>query len=74
MDRGTLNLQQPIQIASVEKAGGAGVLQALSSDLKLKVMDVMTLMIIVSDNLATNLLIDLIGMDQINQGMRELLS
>ncbi|MGN7402813.1 serine hydrolase [Cytobacillus praedii] len=71
-DRGTLNLQQPIQIASVEKAGGAGVLQALSSDLELKVMDVMTLMIIVSDNLATNLLIDLIGMDQINQGMREL--
>ncbi|WP_102272703.1 serine hydrolase [Cytobacillus massiliigabonensis] len=71
-ERGTLNLQQSIQIASVEKVGGAGVLQALSKDLELKVMDAMTLMIIVSDNLATNLLIDLIGMDQINQGMREL--
>lgn len=71
-EKGTIDLQQPIQIASVEKVGGAGVLQALSRDLELKVIDVMTLMIIVSDNLATNLLINLIGMDQINQGMREL--
>ncbi|MFC0414319.1 serine hydrolase [Cytobacillus solani] len=70
--KGTLDLQQSIQIALVEKVGGAGVLQALSGNLKLKIIDLMTLMIIVSDNLATNLLIDLLGMDQINQGMKEL--
>lgn len=71
-EKGTLNLQHPVRIASIEKVGGAGVLQALSRDLNLKVIDLMTLMIIVSDNLATNLLIDLLGMDKINQSMKEL--
>ncbi|MFE8698506.1 serine hydrolase [Cytobacillus sp. FJAT-53684] len=70
-EEGTLDLQQYIPIAESNRVKGAGVLQALSSDLQLKVIDVMTLMIIISDNLATNLLIDLLGMEKINQGMRD---
>ncbi|HKV45022.1 MAG TPA: serine hydrolase [bacterium] len=48
-----------------ECAGGSGVMQYLSA-LPYTVRDLATLMIIVSDNRATNLIVDLVGMEQIN--------
>ncbi|MBP2242432.1 beta-lactamase class A [Cytobacillus eiseniae] len=71
-ERGILDLDQYIPMTASNKVKGAGVLHALSSDIKLKVIDLMTLMIIVSDNFATNLLIDLVGMEKINCGFKEL--
>ena len=48
-----------------DTAGGGGVIQFLSP-LPYTVRDLATLMIIVSDNRATNRLIDLLGLDRIN--------
>lgn len=67
---GKINLDKLIFINS--NVGGSGVLQALSGVAALTIKDLMTLMIIVSDNTATNLLIDLVGMEAINASMKKM--
>lgn len=69
-EKGKINLNELISIP--RKAGGSGVLQALSRDAVMTIKDLMTLMIIVSDNTATNMLIDLLGMDEINGSMKKM--
>ncbi len=49
-----------------------GVLANLSPDLRPTINDLAHLMITISDNTASNVLLDLLGMDAINAGMREL--
>ncbi|KON85728.1 hypothetical protein AF332_02035 [Sporosarcina globispora] len=66
-DKGLLHLEEEVEVKDAARVGGAGVLQAMSKDLKFKVIDLMTLMIIVSDNTATNLIIELLGKEKINQ-------
>lgn len=50
---------------------GSGVLASLSIRHELTVEELCTLMIIVSDNVAANLLLDIAGMDAINQTLAE---
>ncbi|WNS75898.1 serine hydrolase [Bacillus sp. DTU_2020_1000418_1_SI_GHA_SEK_038] len=71
-DHGVLNLEEYLPALPSNRVGGAGVLQALSEDLKLKIIDLMVLMIIVSDNTATNLLINRLGKNKIKQCMKTL--
>jgi beta-lactamase class A len=66
VDAGRLDLGQLIAIPS-QRTGGSGVLHALPSLRTLTLADLLTLMIIVSDNTATNVVIDLIGMERVNQ-------
>ncbi|MEK6572663.1 MAG: serine hydrolase [Bacteroidota bacterium] len=55
------------------KVGGSGVLQELGdSTSQLSVRDLCVLMIVLSDNAATNMLIDLVGMENINRTMNSL--
>lgn len=61
---GELNVNELVSI--INHAGGSGVLQAFSRSAVLTMKDLMTLMITVSDNTATNMLIDRLGMDVIN--------
>lgn len=52
---------------------GSGVMKYLSAGIRLTVKDLLTLMIIVSDNSATNLCIDLVGgTDEVNKHISEL--
>ena len=50
---------------------GSGILRDLTSGIQLSIRDVAVLMIVVSDNTATNMLIDLLGLDRINQTMAQ---
>jgi len=50
---------------------GSGVIKDLTSGLRLSLRDAATLMITVSDNTATNLLVHLLGTRAINQGARQ---
>jgi beta-lactamase class A len=52
-----------------KKVGGAGVLQDLSEGLRLSLRDAVTLMIIISDNTATNLVLDVLTADAVNARM-----
>ncbi|MGX9706191.1 serine hydrolase [Laceyella tengchongensis] len=69
---GRLALADEIILTAEDQVGGTGVLQHLSPGLRLSVQDLTTLMIIQSDNTATNILIDLLGTETIRETMDEL--
>jgi beta-lactamase class A len=58
---GSLSLDEPVTLSEANRVGGSGVLKDLAPGLTLPLIDYATLMIIVSDNSATNVLIDRIG-------------
>ncbi|WP_330949172.1 serine hydrolase [Virgibacillus sp. MG-45] len=68
---GDLSLDDELQLKQADQVGGAGVLQYMTPGIKLPIYDVMMLMIIQSDNTATNMLIDLLGEPHIQQRMVE---
>jgi beta-lactamase class A len=67
---GDLKLEQSIPVLANQQVGGSGVLKDLSSGIELPLRDVATLMIVLSDNTATNMLVDLLGRDAINDMIR----
>lgn len=66
-DKAKINLEDTIKLDDYEKVDGSGILKELSRDHKFSIRELLTLMIIVSDNTATNILIDLLGMEEINK-------
>lgn len=73
VEAGKLRLDQRVPLKWEERVPGSGILQELDSGAELTVKDLATLMIIVSDNYATDLVISLIGgLDEVNAHMREL--
>ena len=66
------SLSDTIMIADSMKTGGDGVLKELNAGHHFTLKELATLMIIVSDNQATNILIDFLGMENINQLGKEL--
>lgn len=56
-----VDLQKYVTVADLIKVGGAGVLQNFDGDTKIKLLDAATLMIILSDNTATNIVVDQLG-------------
>jgi len=69
---GRLDLNQPLTVTSAAKVTGSGLLQELSDGDQLPIRDVMDLMIVMSDNTATNLILDRIGGDPVNARMAKL--
>ena len=72
IDRGELHLDELHPLQGPEKARGSGVMLHLHDGVQLSLRDLIYLMISISDNTATNLLIQRAGMDAVNQTMREL--
>lgn len=68
----TLSWDTPLILTEAEKVGGSGVLTCLTSGLTLSLRDACVLMTILSDNTATNMLIEYLGAEAINHRMREL--
>ena len=58
-EQNKIDINQEVEIKSSDKVGGAGVIKDLSIT-KLKIIDLITLAIIISDNTASNILIDII--------------
>lgn len=58
---GKLDLAQPVPLTTQMRVGGSGVLQYLQPGLRIRLEDALVLAIIVSDNVATNILIDAAG-------------
>ena len=69
---GSLDFSQKLQLTDQDKVSGSGVLTELSGGDDLPIRDLMHLMIVVSDNTATNLILDRIGGNAVNARMAEL--
>lgn len=67
VQQGQLSLTSRHSLQREDIVGGSGVLNALSPGLSLSLQDLLTLMIIVSDNTATNMVIDRVGIEAVNQ-------
>ena len=65
-ERGEVSLEERVRVTPREHAAGSGVLAQMDDDVELTVADLATLMIVVSDNTATNICIDLAGMEETN--------
>lgn len=72
VEEGTIALDDRLADDATTRAPGSGILRELSLGVNLSVRDVATLMIVVSDNTATNMLIDLIGLEAINRTLQDL--
>lgn len=70
---GSIDLDGKAIIRDGDKVKGSGVLKEMGDGtVTLTTRDLATLMIIVSDNTATNMLIDAVGMDDVNTMLNEL--
>lgn len=70
VEDGRKSLSQKLVYTEENFISGSGVLKSLEAGAELSVKNMATLMIIVSDNVATNVLIDYLGLDQINDGIK----
>lgn len=72
IEEGTLDPNEPVVIRQEDKLPSCGALTYMHTGLCVTVEDLYTLMIIVSDNTAANLLLKKFGMDAVNRRMRAL--
>ena len=68
---GELQLDERLELNPHDRVGGSGVLQHLQPGLTPTLHDLLTLMIIVSDNTATNMLIERAGIETVNLWCRQ---
>lgn len=69
---GKARWDEPITLHPGEAVNGSGLLTFLDTPITLTLKDVLTLMVIVSDNTATNLAIDRFGIDPVNARLQSL--
>ena len=72
VDAGTLDLSQRVELADSLRVPGSGVLRELGNGLAPTLHDLAMLMIIVSDNLATDIVYHTVGKDNLNRTMADL--
>jgi len=59
---GRLDLDEEVKVREDDRVPGTGVLKALQAGRRYTLLDLATLMIVVSDNVATNLVLDRVGL------------
>jgi len=72
VQEGDLDWSTPLLLTEAEKVGGSGVLTHLTAGAALTLRDICVLMTIISDNTATNMVIEALGVEPINLRMRSL--
>lgn len=72
IDRGERSLDDQYTLVDADRAAGSGVILELHTGITLTLNDLIYLMMAISDNTATNILIDYAGMDNVTATMREL--
>lgn len=65
--QGRLDFDQQIVIAAQDIAGGSGIFKRVDLPLRITFQELLSFMVIISDNSATNKVIELLGLDYINQ-------
>lgn len=72
IEKGKASLSDMLEYKATHTIDGSGVMNSLEVGTVLSVKNLATLMIIVSDNIATNILIDYLGVDNINACIQSL--
>lgn len=72
VQEGELDWNEPLPLTEAEKVAGSGVLTHLGAGLATTLRDACVLMTIVSDNTATNMVIERVGVESVNARMRTL--
>ncbi len=72
VDLGVIDLYRRVELTDDLRVPGSGILKEMAPGLKPTVHDLAMLMIIISDNTATDILYNLVGEDNLNNTMREL--
>jgi beta-lactamase class A len=72
VEAGRQQMDQRVCLREEDKAGSRGILKELHAGLECTVKDLATLMIVLSDNTATNLIIDRLGLNRVNEACRSL--
>ncbi len=72
VEKGTLSLDDPINVLKIDKVGGSGLLQFMHDNATITVRDAAWLMTTISDNTATNLLLDRIIIRRVWDKMEKL--
>jgi beta-lactamase class A len=70
--QGKLRWDEQIELTKEKKQGGSGILFEFSDGTKIDLKTAVNLMIVVSDNTATNLVLDKVTSDSVNEYMTEL--
>lgn len=71
-EAGRLNLDDVVTLREEDKVPGSGVLKELSAGLNVTLSDLLSLMMIVSDNTATDLILRKVSMENVNRMLRGL--
>ncbi len=69
---GLLDLNEIHRLSDDERLPSCGTLKAMHTGIEMTLLDLTRLMVIVSDNAATNILIRRVGMENVNRAIREL--
>lgn len=69
--QGKIDEMQKIKITEEDLVPGSGVVQELTPGVELTIRDLATLMIIISDNLATDKILEIVGKENVENKMRE---
>lgn len=69
---GQLNPAEKVKLAYYQKVGGNGVLKRFSDGVSLPLIDMINLMIVISDNVASNIILHKVGFDNVNQLCEEM--
>lgn len=72
VEEGRLRLSDVRSIEASDVVAGSGILKDLTPGLRFSLQDLATLMIVVSDNTAANVLIDAVGVEAVNNSMATL--
>jgi beta-lactamase class A len=70
--QGKVKWDDPIELTKEKKQGGSGILFEFSDGTRIDLKTAVNLMIVVSDNTATNLVLDKVGSDNVNDFMDSL--
>lgn len=71
-ENGKIDLKQRVRIKKEDFRTGSGVLEALDPGAEITVKGLAMLMIIVSDNVATDILMEMVGIENVDNNMKEL--
>jgi beta-lactamase class A len=72
VEEGGVSLDDEITLMDVDKVPGSGILKELSEGLVLSLQNLVELMMILSDNTATDLVVETVGLENINANLRRL--